>query len=120
MSLPSVMISYNQKASSNLAIKLNKTLKRHHINTWIDVDDMGSDIFISMATGIEKSDILLILLSNEYCRSENCIRECGYAVNQRKHLIPIKTEENYKPSGSVGLITSTLLYIDFTKKNCNR
>ena len=26
MSLPSVMISYNQKASSNLAIKLNKTL----------------------------------------------------------------------------------------------
>ncbi len=107
-SLPRVMISYNHKASSELALKLNSLLKVHNIKTWIDIDNMsGGDIFKDMANGVETSDVVLIILSNEYCNSDNCIRECEYAVSQNKYLVTVKHDKGYKPKGPVGLITFT-------------
>ena len=78
---------------------------------------MSGDIFKDMAHGVESSDVVLIILSNEYCGSDNCIRECEYAVSQNKRLLTVKHDKEYKPRGPVGLITSVLLYIDFTKND---
>ncbi len=64
-SLQRVMISYNHKASSELALKLNSLLKVHNIKTWIDIDNMSGDIFKDMGNGSETSDVVLIILSND-------------------------------------------------------
>ena len=118
MSKKSVMISYNHKSTGNLASKLNDSLKTAGFSTWIDIDKMrGNSVFSAMAKAVETSDVILIILSNEYCESDNCVRECEYAFNKDKYVVTVKGSAGYKPSGSVGLLTSSMLYIDFTKGN---
>ena len=63
-----------------------------------------------MGNGFETSDVVLIILSNdsldtilisnEYCNSGNCVRECEYPVSQNKYLVTVKHDKGYKPEGS--------------------
>ena len=78
---------------------------------------MDGNIYESMAEAIETSDVVLVLLSNEYCDSEACKLECSYAFKKSKYIIPIKSVKNFTPSGTVGILTSSLQYIDFTKND---
>jgi hypothetical protein len=105
--LPRVMISYNHKASSEIALKLNSFLKVNNIKTWIDTDNMSGDKYKDMANGVETSDVVLIILSNKYCKSESCIKECEYAYIKKKYLVTVKHDKSYEPEGPVGLITFT-------------
>ena len=41
---------------------------------WLDSNEMGHDLIVSMADGISKSDVVLALLSPDYGRSRQCER----------------------------------------------
>jgi hypothetical protein len=111
MSIPNVMISYNHKSSANLALKLNEKLKFIGIKTWIDLENTEKKLFSSsIMNTIETSDVILVILSKEYCQNKNSIRECEYALNRKKYVIIIK--DNFIPSGPIDLLTSPLETID--------
>lgn len=53
----------------------------------------------AMASAIEKSDLILICMSQKYKLSPNCRAEAEYAFNIRKKYIPLIMEKSYKPDG---------------------
>ena len=111
-----IMIGYNQSSSSELAVKINKYLKDKGYKTWIDLEEMHTcQLLVKMAEAVESSDLVLVLVTNEYCNSINCNKECNYASNQKKKIIPIKVTNWYNPKGLVGFVLADLIYVDFSK-----
>ena len=109
-----VMISYNQKSAGELALKINEALKEVGYQTWIDLEQMQGNIRKRMAEGVSGSDVVLCFITAEYCASEFCVDECEYAKDKKKPIIPIKVNEKYEMTGSVDMICSRLLYVDFS------
>ncbi|CAF4413313.1 unnamed protein product [Rotaria sp. Silwood2] len=70
-----------------------------------------------MAQAIEDSDIILFCVTEKYSQSLNCQKEAEYAFVQQKIMIPLLLQSNYKPTGWLGLLMGTSLYIDFTKND---
>ena len=80
---------------------------------------MGGYVDEAMAKAVEDASVVLVLVTNEYCQSENCNKECDYASSLRKRIIPIRVDENCDPceiNGRVGIIISGFMYIDFSKQ----
>ena len=111
------MISYNWSSSKELALKINKYLIDNGFKTWIDDEQMHSNILDKMAEAVESSELVLILVTNEYCESENCKDECNYAKNKKKIIIPIKVTDWYEPYGRVGFVLANFIYVDFSKND---
>ncbi len=73
-----------------------------------------------MGNGFETSDVVLIILSNdsldtilisnEYCNSGNCIRECEYPVSQNKYLVLLNMIRVINRKGPVGLVINNFLF----------
>ena len=115
-----IMISYSQTSSSDLARQLNDELKKQNYSTWIDYEKMSGYLDEAMAKAVEDASVVLVLVTNEYSKSENCKKECGYASSLRKRIIPIRVNDECDPcvlNGRVGIILSGLLYIDFSKQS---
>ena len=115
-----IMISYSQTSSSDLARQLNDELKKQNYSTWIDYEKMCGYLDEAMAKAVEDASVVLVLVTNEYSKSENCKKECGYASSLRKRIIPIRVNDECDPcvlNGRVGIILSGLLYIDFSKQS---
>ena len=104
-----ILISYNLSSSSELAKQINKNLKDYGFETWIDIEQMHSSMLDKIVEGVESSDLVLILVTNEYCTSENCLKECNYASNKKKKIIPIKVTVWYNPNGHVGFVLAGLI-----------
>jgi hypothetical protein len=100
-----VMISYHQNSTGEHAKTLNTILTKHQIKVWIDINDMKGDIQEAMAKAVEKSDVILVLVSSGYKESANCRLECQYAFKNKKPILFLMCEENYKnPQGWLGLL----------------
>jgi hypothetical protein len=54
-------------------------LKEHGLRVWLDSNEMGHDLVVSMADGISRSDCVLALLSPDYERSRQCMFELRFA-----------------------------------------
>ena len=55
------MISYNQKASGNIAKELAMHLKESKVKVWIDFDDMKGNILDAMANAVAGGFFILVL-----------------------------------------------------------
>ena len=55
-------------------------LREHGLRVWLDSNEMGHDLKASMADGIGKSDVVLVLLSSDYQRSRQCMFELRFAA----------------------------------------
>lgn len=122
MSIPNVMISYNRNASFSLAQTLNEKLKYIGIKTWTDMDSIGNNLlFSSITKAIDISDVIIVILSNEYCLSKHNIQEFEYALSKNKYIIPIKDSSLCISTCPVSLLesSSSLEYvqIDFSKSD---
>ena len=79
---------------------------------WLDMDGgMGAgDEFIGeMRQGVAECDVVIIMLSDAFCNSPNCLREFIHTATLGKHVIPLlvpdKGETRCGPSGWSGLFT---------------
>ena len=106
-----VMVSYNWKTGKECANDLYKVLTENGFKVWIDEKCMAGDLESEMANGVANSDIVLLLISEEYEKSHNCIREYTHANTCQKIIIPIQVE-NYLPplSSKLALIISGKIY----------
>ena len=95
-----IMVSYNWKTGKECASDLYKVLTENGYKVWIDEKNMAGDLESEMANGVANSEIVLLLISEEYEKSHNCIREYTHANTCRKQIIPIQVENYLAPSSS--------------------
>ncbi|KAI8803086.1 hypothetical protein BJ742DRAFT_510243 [Cladochytrium replicatum] len=91
------------------------------ITVWFDRRQMRGNIYDSMAFGVESSKVFVPFLSEDYSRSYNCTKECRYAADIRKGIVPTlvfnqgpATHPLHQKLGrELAFIIAGLRYIDF-------
>ena len=98
--LPSVFVSYRQVGEQKVfAKKFVEQLKERNISAWIDVDciAVGDKLVPAITEAINKSDIFVCVLSDEFFASKYCQNEFDFADNAKKRLFPIKWNDSSFP-----------------------
>ena len=110
------MISY-QHADLNICEQIYSQLtSQHNFCIWFDQTNMYGSVMDRMAEGIEKSEIVLICMSEGYKKSRNCRSEATYAHKIKRCIIPLKLHRDFKAAGWLGITVGDLLYVDFSEK----
>ncbi|CAF3883123.1 unnamed protein product [Adineta steineri] len=116
-----VMLSYNWD-NKVLVSKIHDILVDNGIRVWMDINGgMRDNVNKSMAHGVEKATVVCCFMTPAYQNSYNCQREYEYANEQvkknRLRIIPCmigdKDFKKWTPSGSLGIITAGLTYVNF-------
>ncbi len=110
MPLKSVFISYSSK-DSEFAIQVVRFLMSARITVWFDKNRMKGGTFWdeSLATAIEKSDVVLLILTEDSVQSNNVKKEISWAEKHNKTIIPLRLKECELP-----FHINPLDYIDFS------
>lgn len=84
-----VFISYS-RLTSETATQLARKLEEIH-NVWLDVTDLpgGWDWWEEIKAAIDRSEVIVFLLSPSFCLSPFCLQELTYADELKKRLIPV-------------------------------
>jgi len=100
--------------------KIKRQLDEANIKSWVDLEQMigGKSIDLSMEEGVTNAALIIVLLSNEYAKSKNCIKEIKLAVDSKKQIIPLLVGllDSYPPKGMKTALKDKL-YIDITEGN---
>ena len=108
-----LFLSYNwgnDNSTQKIAIKL---CKRVFIATempyWLDIDGgmgFGEELITEMREGVTGCEIVILMISDAFCNSANCLREFVHTANNRKYIVPLlvpdKGETRTGPSGWTG------------------
>ncbi|OQR83304.1 transient receptor potential Ca2 channel (TRP-CC) family protein, partial [Achlya hypogyna] len=91
-----VMISYTH-SHAEFALKLRKSLEANNITAWLDTMDPsgiggGSVWREEIAKGIANATLLVAILTDDYTRSEWCLKELACAKQVGTPVLPISTE----------------------------
>lgn len=114
-----IMISYSHK-DKVVCRQIYDALIQIGYRVWIDFDQMHGNVMDAMAQGIERSQIILICMSEQYRRSNYCRAEAHYAFQRQLKLVPVLIQAHYQPDGWLLFLIGQLLYIDFTKDEFSR
>jgi hypothetical protein len=107
-----IMISYNQTSAQPQALAVQKALKENGLPTWMDVFDMKSNLSDAMSDAVEGARAVLVFVTSAYKESGNCRMECEYAFEQKKKVVWVMSEANYKPNGWLGLKMGAALWFN--------
>jgi hypothetical protein len=110
-----VMISYQRKDQGICEQIYNRLKNQNKFRVWFDEENIYGQIMTRMAEGIEKSEFVLICMSEDYEKSRYCRSEAIYAYKSNRCLIPLKLHGNYKATGWLGITVEDNLYIDFSE-----
>ena len=111
-----VMVSYSWTTGKECADELDEFLTKCGYKVWIDKNYLAGNLYSGTAKGIANSEMVLLLISEEYERSHNCEREYTFADQCRKIIIPIQVENYLPPSHSkLALIISGKIHYQLFK-----
>lgn len=89
-----VFISYGS-CDRLIAEELTHYLEEHGIRCWITLRDLTSGNFSGEITrALRACEAMVVICSNESCKSEHVKNEVTIAFNQRKHIVPYLLDEN--------------------------
>ena len=106
-----VMISYCW-AQQAMALKLSDKLKEEGLKVWLDVDKMTGDMLEKMSSAVERASSVICCVSEDYLASQNCRQEAKYANQLRKHMVFVKLQHSYRPTGWLALLMSAQIYYE--------
>ena len=114
-----LFLSYNwgkDLSTQKIAVPLCKRIfLATEMPYWLDVDGgmgFGDELITEMREGVAGCDIVILMISDAFCNSGNCLREFVHTVNHRKHIIPLlvpdcgPVRENGPSSGWTGEYTT--------------
>ncbi len=106
-------ISYS-RVNKEFAIKLARELRSDGYLIWFDQFDIptGSRWDDQVEKALEECEIFLLILTPAAIASQNVKDEIGYAIDNRKHILPVLLE-----NCNVPLRLRRFQYVDFTTKN---
>ncbi|GFH15683.1 predicted protein [Haematococcus lacustris] len=96
--LPHVMLSYEWGCQQSVML-IKTELQAAGYKTWMDIDKMSGSTLEAMARAVEDSAAVVV-----------CVSKRVPAFQQRKKIIPVLLERDYKPSGWLGALMGTRLY----------
>ena len=104
--MPRVFISY-ARADSDIAARLADELRADN-EVFLDVDSLpvGANFQEELRRTIEKSDVVLVLMSPAYFSSQWAKTELSLALEEGKRLLPVRLSG--EPDGAL----SYLVYLD--------
>lgn len=109
-----IMISYSHK-DKDLSFQLYDRLKQDGFQVWIDRDQMFGTPLEAMSNAIEKSEFVLVCMSDSYKQSGYCKMEAYYALERQCSIIPLVMKAHYRPDGWLGIYVTGRMRIDFPK-----
>jgi len=109
-----IMISYSHK-DEIICKQIYEELVKAQFRVWIDFDQMHGNVMDAMAQAIERSNTIIICMSEQYRRSNYCRAEAHYGFQRQLKIVPILIQEHYQPDGWLSFLVGQLLYVDFTK-----
>ena len=91
-----LFLSYNW-GCNNSTQKIAKPLcERIFLETempyWLDIHGgmgFGDELITEMREGVVECDIVILMISDAFCNSDNCLREFIHMSNHRKYIIPL-------------------------------
>ena len=95
-----IFVSYEWTTGRECACDLFKVLIENGFKVWNDDKNIAGDIESEMAKGVANSEIILLLISEKYDNSNDCLREYRHARLCRKVIIPIQVENYLPPKNS--------------------
>jgi hypothetical protein len=114
-----IMISYSHK-DKELCKQIYNELIKSGYRVWIDFDQMHGNIMDAMAQAIERSNTVIICMSEEYRKSNYCRAEAHYAFQRQLKIVPVLLQKHYKPDGWLLFLIGQLFYVNFTKYEFDR
>lgn len=92
---PLVFISYSH-ADQGLAVGLADELRRAHFEPWLDQEALepGDNWAKVLGRALESSEAIVFLVSKDFLRSPNSLKEWDFAISSPKHagrVLPVLT-----------------------------
>lgn len=113
-----LFISYGREDITNsFAERLYEDLKSKGYEPILDVKDfiLGNSLSDSISEGIAKCDIMILILSQKYSKSQWCIDELTFARKKARKIIIIKRQEECELSNEVNFQMRNDLYLAVTR-----
>ncbi|CAF1001962.1 unnamed protein product [Adineta steineri] len=90
-------ISYCHKDKDRCSL-FHQTLKENNLFTkiWIDNENMKDNMIDTITEAINQSEIVFVLLSDAYCKSDVCRCEWTFARSKKRKIYPIFVQESFK------------------------
>ena len=91
--LPYLFVSYAHKDDAAV-LEIIRTLQSRGFRVWYDEGiEAGSEWPESIASHLERAQLVLAFLSPAYLRSDNCRKEMHYALTKKKPVINVYLEQ---------------------------
>jgi hypothetical protein len=105
-----IFISYSSKYKG-LAGKIKEVLKKYGTDAFLAHEDIfpSSNWEEILKNRLIYSDVFLPILTDDFCKSEYCDQETGFAVSLNKKIIPVKVDND--PYGFIRSIQAVKLNI---------
>jgi hypothetical protein len=108
--MASVFIIYSSRDKS-IATKIARDLDRHGVRVWLDTYELlpGDSLAEKITQGVQTSDYLLVILSENSVRSPWVQRETGIAYQRNREasaqrVIPVLIDDSEVPSDLAGTV----------------
>jgi hypothetical protein len=106
---PTIMISYSHEDSEFCKQLYNEILRRGY-DIWIDFKFLKTgDLWEQIAAGMKRANVIICLMSEDYCKSKSCRWEATYALDKlqaTKSIIPVFLRKHELPDWLGKLIIS--------------
>lgn len=112
-----IMISYEHGDTTMCEQIYDRLTNQSKLRVWFDKKNMYGSVMDSMAEAVEKSEFVLICMSEAYKKSRCCRSEATYAYKLQRCIIPLKLHRDFRLSGWLAMTIGDLLYVDFTEKH---
>lgn len=111
------MFTYNW-ANMDQVDRIKIELEKLGYKIWLDRDQMIGSSFEKTAEGINKSELILMCVSERYKSNYNCSCEARYAIQQQKKIVPIIMQKGFeKLSDLYGTVNSAV--VNFSKEEAS-
>ncbi|CAF0889251.1 unnamed protein product [Adineta ricciae] len=95
-----IMISYAHKDMTFCQKLLDQLTEQFDGDIWVDFKRLSlpyEDDWEEIAIAITQCDVVLMIVTENYCSSKSCRREVIHADKRNKRMIPIYQGKDYKP-----------------------
>jgi len=117
-----IMISYAHK-DTKFCHKLVQYLEEHFLgDIWVDFKKLSSpyeDDWEEIAKAITQCDVILMIVTENYCSSKSCRREVIHADKRNKRMIPIYQGRDYVPEDWFEIRVGSATWVRFSDKKCD-
>ncbi|CAF1306013.1 unnamed protein product [Adineta steineri] len=114
-----LMISYAHKDATFCQKLVTSLQERFQGEIWVDFNKLSApyeDDWEEIAKAITQCNVILMIVTENYCSSKSCRREVIHADKRNKRMIPIYLGKDYKPEDWFEIRVGSAAWVRFGDK----